>query len=121
MMAPEGKYYIRVDAHAILRYMKRTPDYKPNDKETFAKEAMNVVTDLAFPVPVNANYISPSGLWPLATKEVIDGFLHVKTFIHKSMLNRRQTEIYRLGLRGVTKEGIPIYKESLREFGIIAP
>jgi len=113
-----NKHFIKVDAHAILRYMKRTPDYKPKDKVVFAKEAMNVTTDLLHLILVDANYVSPSGLWPLTSKEMVDGFLHVKTFIHKSMLNKRQLEIYKEGLSRVSTKRIPIYKESLNEFDI---
>ncbi|MBX2896799.1 MAG: hypothetical protein KF763_15240 [Cyclobacteriaceae bacterium] len=112
-------YYIKVDAHAILRYIKRTPDYLPTDKEAFAKEAINITSELAFPVPVEANYISPEGLWPLEHQEIVNGFLHVKTFIHKSMLNNRQREIYKRGLLGISPDAIPLYLQSLEEFGVV--
>jgi hypothetical protein len=113
-----SRYYVRIDAHAVLRFMKRTPGYKPNDKDPFAKEAMTVAADLVFPILVDANYVSPSGLWPLRSKELIDGFLQVKTFIHKSMFTKRQLEIYKRGLRRVSKEAEPFFKNSLKEFGI---
>jgi hypothetical protein len=115
----EELYYSKVDAHAILRYIKRTPDYVPVDKELFIKEAIGITMDLMYPVKVDANYISPNGLWPLTTEQPVNGFLHVKTFIHKSTLTKRQREIYMEGLKGVEQEAMPLYIVSLVEFGLV--
>ena len=114
----DEKYFVKVDAHAILRYMQRTPDYCPNDKEVFVKEAVKVIEDLVLHVRLDANYISPSGLWPLATTKSVDGFVHVKTFIHKSMFTNRQRDIYKQGLHLIKPEEVPFFADSLKEFGV---
>lgn len=113
------EYYGMIDPHAILRYMERTPDYVPTDKLAFAKEAMNVAIDMAFFATVGANFITPSGLWPLSSGGIVDGFIHIKTFIHKSMLNKRQTKIYKEGLRNIGPEAFPVFEETMKEFGML--
>lgn len=112
------EYYAKIDPHAILRYMERTPDYIPDNEEVFAKEAMKVAEDMTYFTATDASFITPSGLWPLASPQIVDGFLHIKTFIHKSMLNKRQTEIYKRGLKIVAPEAIHFFQGSREEFGI---
>jgi hypothetical protein len=120
MLNHKRKEYIynKVDAHAILRFMKRTPNYVPDNSEAFVKEAMYVTMDLVYPVTVEGRYVSPQGLWPLESEDPINGFLRVKTFIHKSIFTKRQREIYIEGLKLVEDVARPVYEESLLEFGI---
>lgn len=110
--------YNKIDAHAILRFMKRTPNYVPDDEEAFVKEAMYVTMDLAYPATVEGRYVSPQGLWPLESEDLINGFLRVKTFIHKSIFTNHQREIYIEGLKIVDEVARPLYAESLLEFGL---
>jgi hypothetical protein len=115
----EGEeYYARIDPHAILRYIERTPDYIPPNKQAFAKEAMIVAMDLYAFTCIHGHFITPSGIWPLESMEIVNGFLRLKTFIHKSTLTRRQAKIYKDGLQLVPSERIPVFEESMKEFGI---
>ncbi len=111
--------YNKIDAHAILRFMKRTPDYVPDDDEAFVKEAMIATMDLAYPTTVEGRYVTPQGLWPLESEELINGFLRVKTFIHKSLFTNHQREIYIEGLKLIDELARPLYAQSLREFGLM--
>jgi hypothetical protein len=112
------QYYAKIDPHAILRYMERTPDFVPDNEEAFAKEAMKVAEDMTCFTTTDASFITPSGLWPLASPQIVNGFLHIKTFIHKSMLNKRQAEIYKRGLKMVGPEAVHFFQNSREEFGI---
>lgn len=91
-------YYMRIDAHAVLRFMQRVPKFIHFEK-IFTKEAMMAVVDLAITEPVGNYHISPSGLWPTVNDQIVNGFVHVKTFIHKSMFTKNQAAIYAEGLR----------------------